>query len=214
LRILGRELAPFLSALRANHRIGLRLAEKEQLVELDEEMREYLALDLSEIQSAYELHRARRESLLSKARVNVVGITLALTFIFGAMGAIAPEHSQSTHASRRRRRSQKTALFYIEHGLVASSCLYLLIGGLCALRALRVERSHDLWLHTRLHRFANSENEQDDGKKSRLILVIKLSEDQALIHANLLDTSYVCLRNGIMAISGFLLLAVGASALG
>jgi len=167
---------------------------------LTPEMNSYLGLALSknELNEAHSFELRRRDSLISKGRANIVGITIALAFIFGALGlqkdsALFDGNANSISSSLR--------------WILGTATAYLLIGGFCAFHAIRVNRIYDVSLQVLARTF---DDDEEQNEKARLIKIIHLNQAMNLVVANFTSASYTCMRNGIVGIGAFVLVVLAA----
>ena len=82
---------------------------------------------------------------------------------------------------------------------------FLLVGGLLALGALRVAKVH-MW--TLAHDQCNM---TDEEKNVKISWYLEINQNITILKSNQVDTSYICIRNGVIALAVAALIAVFVS---
>ena len=138
--------------------------------------------------------QGRRQIIEDKAKTNILGITLAFTVILATL-AFAPRITEVGSEIP----SWVIWAFII---LQMYGILFLLIGGWLALKTLRVAQNYMWTLQDERVHVTNQ------AKNAEISWYLQNNQLVALLKSNFLDTSYVCIRNGVaaLAISAILVL--------
>ncbi len=133
-----------------------------------------------------EVEDARRGVIEDKAKINVLGVTLAFGVMFAGLATLTPNSEGSGCES------DLLGLLLIP---LMSGVLYLLMGGWVALRALRVGRVF-LW-----DLEDDAEIQTDELKAAKILLCIDLNRNIMIQKSNRVEASYRCIRNGILVLA-------------
>ena len=141
--------------------------------------------------------QARRRVIEDKAKINALAITLA----FSAMLAGVALASRLAGA---REISPDWLVWFVMVPQIAGIG-FLLVGGLLALGALRVAKMH-MW--TLAH---DQRNMTDEEKNVKISWYLEINQNITILKSNQVDTSYICIRNGVIALAVAALIAVFVS---
>lgn len=211
-RIILEQVVPFAFVLWANKRIEQRVRTLD-----DENLDEYSRLDLEELKECHVKELARRDKVDLKAKVGVIGVTLALTFISGGvqfLGRGAPGRMQVIPCTRPAGGGLGTESSLTSSGWESLSkktqsialmvgALYLLMGGLLAFRAISVVPTRDLWLDSRL----DLADGAPDEIKAYFARSTKYNQYHTMKMTNQTAASFLCIRNGAISICVFIVFA-------
>lgn len=174
--LLGFILGAWVSERRVRRRIrnleASSCRDKGELSEVTiDRMREYHRQELQ-----------RRKEIETKARDNLLAITIAFSIMFIVMGLVTTwsEETNPVHLF--------TATFAV---MLVIGVSFLLAAGLASLRALSISMLYDLDLDEE----ATLDNE---GKKCRLVQCVKLNQLSTTIKSNYTYASNNCIRNAIV----------------
>ena len=127
-----------------------------------------------------------RRIIEDKAKTNVLGITLAFTVILATV-ALAPRFAET--AKNTPNWAIWTILAFQLLGI-----LFLLIGGLLALKSLRAARNYIWSLQD------ERDHSTDEARNAEISWLLQSSELVSRLKANFLDASYCCIRNGVVSL--------------
>jgi hypothetical protein len=156
----------------------------------------YAELNETDILNAHALEKQRRESILRKAEGNLTALSICLTVLFGVIGWT------STAGGIIRSDCIPPLLCLIP----LAGTLYLIMAFFSAFRVMRVDRWDDLWLQSLVR---DPQGNGSNDRKRTLIRIILLNQATNLIAANYASASYVCMRNGFLAIGLFMVILIG-----
>ena len=131
--------------------------------------------------------QARRRSIEEKAKTNVLAITIAFSAMIAGV-AIASEIAGIANRSAG----------WMVWPIIASQSVgivFLLTGGVVALNALRVTDTY-MWT-LRLE----SQNMTTEEINARVSWALEVSQYITSIKSNQVNTSYACIRNGVIALA-------------
>ena len=148
-----------------------------------DEMLQYLEKEMS-----------RRRIIEEKAKTNALAITLALSAMLAGV-ALVGNLTDSGDSPLNR-------LVWIVIPLQVTGIVFLLTGGLLALNALRTVPTQ-MWTVEDEKR-----NLEDEEKSSAIASFIVFNQHYTNIKSNHVDTSYSCIRNGVIVLAGSALAAV------
>ena len=129
----------------------------------------------------------RRRVIEEKAKTNILGITLAFSAMFAGVALI----SSNSTVSETSIDWQVWALLV----LLFIGGLFLLAGGALALSALRIAKTYTWTLEDEV------ENTADEARAARALWYLELNQDGTRLKSNLVDASYSCIRNGVIALA-------------
>lgn len=124
-----------------------------------------------------------KSAIESKAKSNMLGITLAFSIIFASFGLMMSESAQSLLLGFR------VIIVFIP---IFIGVLYLLLGGIAALQALQIGKWYDLSLE-----------EETNLNKSSYKKYIELNSLTNIIRSNFTTVSQISTRNGILSLAIF-----------
>ena len=130
---------------------------------------------------------ARRRAIEEKAKTNVLGITLAFSAMFAGV-ALVTSNSNVSEPSIAWHVWALLVLLFV-------GGLFLLAGGALALSALRIAKTHTWTLEDEV------ENTADEARAARALWYVELNQDGTRLKTNLVDASYSCIRNGVIALA-------------
>ena len=129
----------------------------------------------------------RRRVIEEKAKTNVLGITLAFSAMFAGVALIS---SNSTI-----RDPSIDWPIWVLLALLFIGGLFLLAGGAMALSALRIAKTYTWTLEDEV------EDTADKIRVVKAIWYVELNQEGTRLKANLVDASYSCIRNGVIALA-------------
>ena len=147
----------------------------------------YPLFDLEVLLRYLHEQQGRRQIIEDKAKTNILGITLAFTVILATV-AFAP---RITDAGR----SYPDPLLWAFMSLQLYGILFLLAGGGLALKTLRVAQNYIWTLQD------ERDNSTKEDRNSEISWYLKINEEVSRLKGNLLDASYSCIRNGVVALA-------------
>jgi len=193
---IARQTIPVLTCVCFELRIRRRIKIEETTHELNDDMEQYVVLELDSLGSAHRLELERREQLRRNAQGNLAAITVAMSFIFGVIGIFGNSSIPAVD----------TSIVIAVRVCGAVAVLSFLMSAVSAMRALAPAKVYDMWLQARLRPCGRSSPEGDE--KARLIKAVFLNQGYNLILANYADASNIGMRNGVVAVGAALLLMI------
>ena len=130
---------------------------------------------------------ARRKVIEEKAKTNVLGITLAFSAMLAGVALISSNSTVSEPSIDWQVWSLLALLFI--------GGLFLLAGGALALSALRIAKTYTWTLEDEV------ENTADETRAMKTLWYVELNQDGTRLKSNLVDASYRCIRNGVIALA-------------
>jgi hypothetical protein len=139
--------------------------------------------DLSEelLTKYHERERTRKREIEEKARVNVIGVSISFSILFGALGLVSDSGPLVTGQLRL------PIVLMISLGF-----FYVLLAGYASLRAVRTGEWHDLALETE----RQLQGGPQEWRREILVECILRNRLETLIRINYFEASYLAFRNG------------------
>ena len=141
-----------------------------------------------------EKEMSRRRIIEDKAKTNALAITLALSAMLAGVALVGSLADSGG--------SPLDWLVWVVIPLQVTGIVFLLIGGLLALNALRVVPTQ-MWTVE-----DDKRNLKDEEQSSEIASFLVFNQHYTNIKSNHLETSYSCIRNGVIALAGSALAAV------
>ena len=147
---------------------------------------EHPLFDLDTLLRHLQQEQARRQIIEDKAKTNILGITLAFTVILASV-AFAPRIAEL---------GKNSADWLIWTFLASQLCgiFFLIVGGGLALSTLRVAKNYIWTLQD------ERDNPTDEARNAEISWYLQNNQSVSTLKANLLDASYTCIRNGVVAL--------------
>ena len=141
-----------------------------------------------------EKEMSRRRIIEEKAKTNALAITLALSAMLAGVALVGSLTDSGD--------SPLSWLVWIVIPLQAIGIVFLLTGGLLALNALRTVPTQ-MWTVE-----DDKRNLKDEEKPSEIASFLVFNQHYTNIKSNHVETSYSCIRNGVIVLAGSALAAV------
>jgi hypothetical protein len=153
---------------------------------------------LKELNEFHQQEKGRKGTVEDKAKACLFIIALTITLILGSLNFIKGVEPGTP--------------FYLP-GIVILiiGVIFLFLSGITAIKALNVREYHDIQLHNRVREDGTKLNiikEEREERISLLYKIIKLNQLTTNIRSNYVYATFIGIRNGIILISIFFILAV------
>lgn len=183
------EILPYAGAWVAQRRLVEEIRPMIETGELPPDRERYVEIDLGTLERLHASEKDRKKGIEEKAKANLVAVTVSFALLSSVIGLLREGNSFIKHGALGI-----TLTIFLAVGLIS-----LLLGGLAALRALRVDQMCDLYIQTEYRLLGAPETE----RKRELVLAISINERITNIRSNFVDASYTHIRNGILIMACF-----------
>lgn len=184
---------PLTTALRAKKIISLRLEILEKADEDSDYMRQLANSSIDDAERVYQTINENRKSLIDKAKVNVFGITMAITFIVGMAKVFSSINCPS----------ELHVFFLISIIFTLLALINMIISGFVSLSTLQGQKNYDI-MPIEFQYLSSLESDKQTSERVQLIARnSEINGERNLLINNMVSASYGFLRNGLL----FLLLS-------
>ena len=186
-RIFHEATGSIIELLRANRRVGNKIELlKKCETGTTQDSDERIQLPVYLLMSQLEEELSRRSVIEEKAKTNVLGITLAFSAMFAGVALISSSCVVCDIGVRWFVWPFLSTLFI--------GAIFLSAGGVLALSALRIEQVYSWSLED------EAKSTSDKAKVETVLRYLDLNQLSALLKSNKVDASYICIRNGVVAL--------------
>lgn len=187
------QTVPIVGCWRFERKHAPRLVAAEQSDELAEEYRGYLDVERVKLEQSHEIELRRRAAVQQRVQQNAT--VAVVTGLLGGALALLGNHVFENSDS----------LVTLLRVLLTFVVAWVVMSGVSAIRAIRVERQFDHWLQTR--DVDPAREATDVAQRTILVKMILLNQGYTLILANYALASHLSMRNALLAI-GVIVLGV------
>lgn len=187
-----REIAPLLECWLFESKHTPVLLAAEQSAELGEEHSGYLDVELDKLQESHEIELTRRAAVQQRVQGNAATIAVVTGLLAGGLALLKDDLFKTSDP-----------LAILLRVLLSAVAVWLVMSGICAIRAVGINRHYDRWLQTRDPASTADANGHVD--KVKLVKMILLNQGYTLIVTNYAMASHISMRNAFVGMGGIVI---------